>query len=93
MQLGASGYVVPTGIDQRSLGDILPLLIDRFSGGANEILHLRCVQVVTRLHLLQQAGNQVNRLDLIQTSTGFALTPRGADRIVDERIVTHGFTS
>jgi len=81
VDLHAGGGEVPAGLDRRHLGQHRTLFAHRRDDAHDDVVHRGGVEAVALLQLGQQAGEQRDRLDLVQAAVFFALAARGAQGV------------
>ena len=84
VELDAGAAPVPARLERRHLGNHRALLADGRDHAHHHVINRSRVQVVAFLKFGQQAGQQVDRLDLVQAAVFLALAAGGADGVVDE---------
>jgi hypothetical protein len=89
VDLHARDLDVPAGLERRRLRDHRALLADRRDDAHDDVVERRGVEAVALLQLDEEAGEQVDRLDLVQAAVLLALAARRADGVEDHG-VRHG---
>ena len=86
VDLHAGDLHVPAGLQRRRLGDHRALLADGRDDAHHHVVELGRIEAVALLQLRQQAGEQVDGLDLVQAAVLLALAARRANGVEDHGV-------
>ena len=89
VELHAGHTLIPSRHLSGGLRNVAALLAHRAHTAKHHIIDACRIQPMTFLHFAQQAGGQMNRLDLVQGAVFFALAARCADGIEYQRDISH----
>src|SRR5262249_35564469 len=89
VDLDAGDLDVPAGLERRRLRDHRALLADRRDDAHDDVVQRGGGEAMALLQLDEEAGEQVDRLDLVQAAVLLALAARRADGVEDHG-VRHG---